>query len=96
MIFSSTFFLTLFLPLFLVVYYLTPKRGKSLVILTASYAFYAWWRIDFTFLFAGVTLATYLISLRVQAHVQRDDMRTAKRWLSAGVVGNLLTLGYFK
>jgi alginate O-acetyltransferase complex protein AlgI len=96
MIFSSTLFLTLFLPLFLSVYYLTPDRSKSLVILIASYGFYAWWRVDFTFLFAGVTYVTYLISLKVQAHIKRDAIVAAKRWLCFGVVGNLLTLGYFK
>jgi alginate O-acetyltransferase complex protein AlgI len=96
MIFSSSIFLTLFLPIFLCIYYLTPFRFKSLLILTASYFFYAWWRIDFTFLFAGVTFVTYLISLKVQHTIRADDARTSKRWLTFGVVANLLTLAYFK
>lgn len=32
MVFSSTFFLLVFLPLFLAVYYLTPMRWRSVVI----------------------------------------------------------------
>ena len=36
MVFSSETFLFLFLPLFLAIYYLTPARGRSMVILFAS------------------------------------------------------------
>jgi alginate O-acetyltransferase complex protein AlgI len=93
MIFSSALFLGLFLPLFLVVYYLAPARWRSPVILAGSYLFYAWWRIDFTFLFAGVTFVTYLISIKIE---RAATPQKAKHWLWGGVVANLLTLGYFK
>ena len=57
MVFSSNIFLFLFLPAFLGLYYLTPFRHRSLVILIGSYAFYAWWRVDFLLLrFAPVVL----------------------------------------
>lgn len=89
MVFSSLIFLAVFLPLFLSLYYLTPMRFRSPLILAASYVFYAWWRIDFTALFAGVTLATYLVSVQLQ--------RTGSRaWLAFGVIANLAVLGYFK
>lgn len=93
MVFSSNVFLFLFLPAFLGLYYLTPGRAKNLVILLASYAFYAWWRVDFLLLFVAVTLWNYLIGLLVFRHL---DTVQAKRWLIIGVVGNLSTLGYFK
>ncbi|MFC6658252.1 hypothetical protein ACFQEX_23690 [Roseibium salinum] len=47
MVFSSEAFLFLFLPAFLALYYLTPERWRSLILLLGSYAFYAWWRVDF-------------------------------------------------
>ena len=56
MVFTSTVFLFLFLPLFLVAYRLTPAPQRTLVILVGSYLFYAWWRPDFTLVFAGSTL----------------------------------------
>ncbi|MBC7185151.1 MAG: membrane-bound O-acyltransferase family protein, partial [Marinobacter sp.] len=56
MVFSSNIFLFLFLPLFLGIYYLTPFRYRSLVILIGSYSFYAWWRVDFLLLFVAVTV----------------------------------------
>ena len=93
MVFSSTFFLLVFLPLFLAVYYLTPMRWRSVVILLGSYAFYAWWRVDFLSLFIAATLWNYGVGLRIQAHLGTP---LAKRWLAAGVTLDLLALGYFK
>lgn len=93
MVFSSNVFLFLFLPIFLGLYYLCPNRGRNLLILIGSYTFYAWWRVDFLLLFAAVTLWNYLFGLRIQAHAGTE---TARRWVVAGVLGNLATLGYFK
>lgn len=93
MVFSSTIFLSLFLPLFLSIYYLTPFRYRSRVILAGSYLFYGWWRIDFVALFAVVTFFAYWVSLRMEA---TDSIPHKQRWLTFGVVANLLTLGYFK
>ena len=86
-------FLLVFLPLFLAVYYLTPMRWRSVVILLGSYAFYAWWRVDFLSLFIAATLWNYGVGLRIQAHLGTP---LAKRWLAAGVTLDLLALGYFK
>ena len=91
MVFSSTIFLFIFLPLFLAIYYAVPKRAHSLVILLGSYIFYAWWRVDFVLLFAGVTLFSYIISKIIVAYETH-----AKKAMIFGVIGNLVTLGYFK
>ena len=69
MVFSSETFLFLFLPLFLVVYYLTPTRGKSLVILFASYLFYGWWRFDFLLLLFLTTLWAFGIGLLIRNNI---------------------------
>ncbi len=93
MVFSSNIFLFAFLPLFLVCYYLTPWRAKSLLILLFSYMFYAWWRPDFLLLLVAVTLVSYAVALAVGS-AQNDAYRY--RWLTLGVVLNLLALAYFK
>jgi alginate O-acetyltransferase complex protein AlgI len=93
MVFSSNVFLFLFLPIFLGLYYLCPNRGRNLLILIGSYTFYAWWRVDFLLLFAAVTMWNYIFGLRIHAHAGTE---TARRWVVAGVIGNLATLGYFK
>lgn len=56
MVFSSNIFLFSFLPLFLAIYYLCPDKYKNWVILGASHAFYARWRIDFLLLFSSEEL----------------------------------------
>ena len=42
MLFNSPLFILYFLPIFLGVYYLAPKRFKNAVALFASLLFYAW------------------------------------------------------
>ena len=94
MIFSSNIFLFAFLPLFLLAYYLTPAKMRSLTILVGSYIFYAWWRVDFLFLFVAVTTWNYFIGLRIATN--EDDLKRRKGWLLTGVSANLATLAYFK
>ncbi|MGH1374048.1 MAG: MBOAT family O-acyltransferase [Cellvibrionaceae bacterium] len=94
MIFSSNVFLFLFLPTFLAIYYCVAVRHRSLVILLGSYAFYAWWRLDFLLLFIAVTLWNYVIGLRIADSLNQTAI--AKRWCTLGVVVNLSVLGYFK
>ncbi len=94
MVFSSNVFLFLFLPVFLSVYYASPYRWRNLVILVGSYLFYAWWRVDFLLLFAGVTLWNYAIGRRIAHHGAGSI--AARRWMLLGVGGDLAVLGYFK
>ena len=94
MVFSSNVFLFLFLPIFLGLYYLSGQRYRNLLLLLASYVFYAWWRVDFLALFAGVTLWNYWIGLKVGAAGVRT--KPAQRWLLLGVGVDLCILGYFK
>lgn len=96
MVFSSVVFLTFFLPVFLILYYLTPSRWRSLVILFGSYLFYAWWRIDFVILFGVVTLFNYWVSTHIIRSKAASIVSRSKKWLALGVTGNLAVLGYFK
>ena len=50
MVFSSNIFLFAFLPIFLALYYLTPFRFRSALILVFSYIFYGFWDWRFVFL----------------------------------------------
>ena len=42
MVFSTPVFLFLFLPLTLLIYYVTPKKGQNLIILLSGLLFYSW------------------------------------------------------
>ncbi|MFC7474513.1 MBOAT family O-acyltransferase [Dankookia sp. GCM10030260] len=94
MIFASFEFLFLFLPTFFAAYFLTPARLRNWPILILSWAFYAWWRVDFLALLAGVTLFTYLVARGMDACGVRS--RAGKRLLLLGLAGNLGVLAWFK
>ena len=96
MVFTSNAFLFLFLPLFLAVYYLTPDRWRSWTIVAGSYLFYAWWRPDFLLLFVALAYWNYGFGLLIKSCLDEGRDKTAFRWLTLGVVGDLATLAYFK
>jgi alginate O-acetyltransferase complex protein AlgI len=93
MVFSSETFLFLFLPIFLVAYYLTPSKYRNLTLLIESYLFYGWWRFDFLVLLMANTLWAYIFSLLVSKH---QGTPRAKLFVTIGVVGHLAVLGVFK
>jgi alginate O-acetyltransferase complex protein AlgI len=92
MVFSSETFLFLFLPIFLTVYYLTPRRFRSATILVGSYLFYGWWRFDFLALLFGTTLWTYIFGLLVD----RSEGKQRQLWCAIGTIGCLSVMGFFK
>lgn len=93
MIFSTSIFVFGFLPLFLAIYYLTPWRAKSFVILVASYVFYGWWRVEYLLLIFAVSIVTYVLA---QATVRWTDDKWRRGALIAGLVFDLGALAYFK
>ncbi len=95
MVFTSTVFLFLFLPLFLAVYALLPPRWRTAWILLASYAFYAWWRLDFAVVFVASTVAAYLVGQHV-GRWRAGRPVAARRVLALGITVQLGTLAYFK
>lgn len=93
MIFSSVIFIFGFLPLFLGVYYLTPNKWRSWVILFGSYAFYGWWRVDYLLVVFGMSVVSF-----AAAHIAHSaPSRSARLWaMRFGVGFDLAVLGYFK
>ena len=63
MVFSSYLFLFGFLPAALLLYYLSPRRGRNLVLTALSYLFYAWTNPAFTLLLVGATAIDYVAGL---------------------------------
>ncbi len=94
MVFASGIFLYLFLPLFLLFYYASPRRWRSATIAVASYVFYAWWRPDFVVL---MWISTGLDYHCAQAIVRdRAAGQRGRRWVVLSVAVNLGLLAYFK
>lgn len=93
MVFSSILFLLIFLPVFLLVYTLSPKAFKNWWILISSIAFYAWGAPTFVFI---VLLSTIVDFYLVQQMHQAKEARNKRTLLILSICINLGLLAYFK
>jgi alginate O-acetyltransferase complex protein AlgI len=59
MVFSSITFLFYFLPIFLLIYHLTPISRRNVILLAGSILFYAWGAPKFIFVILGSTFVDY-------------------------------------
>ena len=96
MIFSSVFFLFVFLPISLILYYLVPWKLKNFVLLAVSLVFYAWGEPIYVFLMLFSILFNYLSGLEIDYYEAQDNqiMKRISFWFTVAV--NLGMLGFFK
>ena len=95
MVFSSLFFLYVFLPRNLVLYRLMPTiRAKNVLMTVFSLIFYAWGEPVYVFLLLGMTFADWLLAQYVGSRARRS---TAAKWgVAATCLVNLGLLAVFK
>jgi len=93
MLFSSFVFLFLFLPLFLLGYYLVPKKWRNGFILLGSLFFYSWGAPKFVLLLVLSSLCDYIFSQKI-SNTQKGKMRIF--FLTVSVALNAFLLIYFK
>ena len=90
MLFSSLIFIYAFLPLVLVFYYLLPKKLKNTFLFLASFVFFAWGGVSYSFLLLFSITMNYFVGRGIGFSSYR------KQFLRLGVVLNLSMLGVFK
>lgn len=73
--------------------YLLPLRPLNIVLLAASYGFYATFDPTFPLILLVITLAVYLCALLMAA---QESSRWRRAWLALGLLATLGTLGLFK
>jgi alginate O-acetyltransferase complex protein AlgI len=93
MVFSSTVFLFLFLPLVLALYFLFPRVARNGVLLVASLVYYAWGESTFLPLVFVSIVGNYVFGLAMQRLVEG---RARKLLLGVAVVMNIGLLVWFK
>lgn len=97
MVFSSLFFLCVFLVVVFVVSICLPKRLRNLWLLLASLFFYAWGEPRYILIMLFSTVFDYLNGLAIGAATKRGRHDTlGKAVLVLSVAGNLGILCYFK
>ncbi len=93
MVFSSALFLVYFLPILLVIYYLTPIKYKNIVLLVFSIFFYAWGAPKFIFVLLGTTFIDYHVVKYMDAI---EDTKRRRLFLLIPLIINVGLLFYFK
>ncbi len=93
MLFSSIPFLYYFLPVFLLLYYIVPKKIKNPVLLLASLVFYGWGEPSFVFLMVLSILSGYLFGLGIEKF---RGKKGSKVCMILALVVSFGLLAYFK
>lgn len=94
MVFSSTIFLCVYLPLVLLGYYICPKKGRNLFLLIVSLVFYAWGEPKYVFLMIFSILVNYIFGRLMDKN--RGRQKRLKLMLVLSVVIDLGLLSVFK
>ena len=95
MVFSSIIFITAFLPITFLLYYLPfGNRYKNAVLIAASFIFYAFGEPVYVFLMLFSALMNYLFGLVISK--RKDSGHKGGMTLAVSVVLNVAILGIFK
>ena len=97
MLFNSTHFIFLFLPIVLIVYFGLNKlklvRIATGWLVLASLFFYSYWSLDYL----ALILSSIIFNYSIGQTLLSDKLKINKKALTAfGIVGNVLLLIYFK
>lgn len=96
MLFSSTTFLFIFLPVILAVYFLCPKRFRNLVLLIGSLVFYAWGEPKYILVMLATILVNYVLALVCASCKEKGREAGAKAAVIGTIVFSIGMLGFFK
>lgn len=94
MVFSSLIFLFRFLPVALLVYFITPKKLKNFAIMVLSLFFYSWGEPRYFPIMIFSILVDYTVGRAIEAH--RENKGLCRLFLAISIVCNLGLLGFFK
>ena len=92
MLFNSLEFVY-FLPVVLVLYFLTPDRFRWVVLLIASYYFYMSWNVNYVFLILFTTIVSYASAIGI---VRSESKEIRKALLVISVTASLGVLFFYK
>lgn len=92
MLFNSVEFL-IFFPVVVTLYFLCPQRYRWVLLLAASYLFYAAWRFDYVLLLLFSTVVDFYAA---RAMGQVSEQRARRKYLVLSLVVNLGLLFIFK
>jgi alginate O-acetyltransferase complex protein AlgI len=92
MVFNSWIFVGFFL-LVCLLYFQFRHRAQNVLLLVASYVFYAWWDWRFLSLLLFSTVVDWWLALKIE---DSDEPGARKRMLLVSLISNFSVLGFFK
>lgn len=96
MVFSSVLFLFYFLPLVLIIYFLSPDRFKNLILFLCSIFFYAWGEPIYVWLIILSTILDFTCGKEIGKSKEKNQKAKARLWLFISIFANLGILSFFK
>lgn len=94
MVFSSVLFVFKFLPIALLLLFLTPKKYRNAVLLGLSLIFYAWGEVKYISIMFASIFIDYFCSNGIEKH--REDRKRTRVYLWISILMNLGLLFFFK
>ncbi|SBW09718.1 MBOAT family protein [uncultured Eubacteriales bacterium] len=96
MVFSSVLFLFVYLPVVLVIHYLSPPRWRNAVLLAFSLLFYGWGEPRYIVLMVIIIVLDYFSGLLVARYKSKGNDKAARAVVAVTLALNLLFLVFFK
>lgn len=96
MVFSSIFFLFTFLPLSLLIYWMSPAKIKNFTLLAVSLFFYAWGEPVYVLLMIASIITNFVFGIFIESELIKEKMAVRRALFISAVVFNILILGFFK
>jgi alginate O-acetyltransferase complex protein AlgI len=96
MLFSSNYFILLFLPASLLGYQLLSRLGRTALLTwlaLASLFFYGWWNPSYLLLLVASIVLNFLFSRMIGP---KSNANARSGWLATAIAANLLLLTWFK
>lgn len=94
MVFSSILFIFRFLPIAMILYFLTPNKYKNLTLLLISLTFYSWGEPKYFLIMVASIFVDYFVSRGIEK--SRNNKKVSIVLLSISIVFNLGMLFFFK
>ena len=96
MLFCSLYFLFVFLPICLFIYYIVPNRYKNIILLLFSILFYTWGEPKFILILLLINYICYILGLAINFFDSKKKYKCKKIMFILSISFILLVLIYFK
>ena len=96
MLFSSITFLFAFLPVVLLVYFISPVKLRNFILVFFSLLFYAWGEPRYVLIMLLALIIGYIFGIVIEYYIQRNMKKRAQIFTIVSITLNLGLLVYFK